>query len=288
MDQIILSGLTMGCIYALIASGFILIYDAVGVVNFAQGDLVMLGSYIGVFGVEYLQLGIPLTIFLVVAGCAAIGYFFELITYAPLKDRSIVPVLITTIGAGIFLQNGIQAIAGPNPISIDPFFPVPILTIAGANLSTQNLAIIALTILLLAGQFWLFTKTSLGWKLRATADDKYAARLSGIKVGKMIATTFAISSAISGLAGFFLAPIFLAEPHMGFPLIVKAWIGIVIGGFGSVPGAIAGGVLVGLLDALSASFISSNYKDVITMAILLLVLFWRPQGIFGEPAQEKL
>jgi branched-chain amino acid transport system permease protein len=288
MDQIILSGLTMGCIYALIASGFILIYDAVGVVNFAQGDLVMLGSYIGVLGVEHLRIGVPLTILLVIAACAAIGYLFELITYSSLKDRSIVPVLITTIGAGIILQNGIQAIAGPNPISIDPFFSVPILTVAGINLSTQNLAIIALTIILLVAQYWLFTGTSLGWKLRATADDKYAARLSGIKVGRMIVTTFAISSAISGLAGFFLAPIFLAEPHMGFPLIVKAWIGIVIGGFGSVPGAIAGGLLVGLLDALSASFISSDYKDVITMAILLLVLFWRPQGIFGEPTQEKL
>src|SRR3546814_2767355 len=116
MDQIILNGLTMGCIYALIASGFILIYGAVGVVNFAQGDLVMLGSYLGVLGLNQLHLGVPLTIVLVVAGSAAIGYLFELVTYAPLKDRSIVPVLITTIGAGILLQNGVQAIAGPNPI----------------------------------------------------------------------------------------------------------------------------------------------------------------------------
>ncbi len=205
MDQIILSGLTMGCIYALIAAGFILIYDAVGVVNFAQGDLVMLGSYLGVLGVEQLHLGVPLNIVLVLVGCAIIGYLFELATYASLKDRSIVPVLITTIGAGIFLQNGVQAIAGPNPISLDPFFSVASLTIAGISLSTQNLAIIALTILLMVGQYWLFTRTSLGWKLRATADDKYAAKLSGIRVGRMIATTFAISSAISGLAGFFPA-----------------------------------------------------------------------------------
>lgn len=288
MDQLIFNGLTMGCIYALIAFGFILIYNAVGAVNFAQGDLVMVGSYLGILGMSYWGLGLLLTMALVIVGSALFGYIFQRLAYYPLRDGPTINVVISCLGAGIFMKNAMQVIAGPEPLTMKPFFEQETVHLASLQIPTQSVVIIALTVVLFALQYWFFFGTSLGRKLRATANDKYAARLSGVRVRRMIALAFVISCVLAGVAGFILVPIFLASPSMGFGLVVKAWIGVVIGGFGSVPGAIVGGLIVGLLETFTASYISSAYKDVITMLVLLAVLFLRPQGIFSESVQEKV
>ncbi len=288
MEQLIFNGLTMGCIYALIAFGFILIYNAVGAVNFAQGDLVMVGSYLGILGISYWGLGLLSTMLLVIVGSAAYGYVFQRLAYYPLRDKPTITVVISCLGAGIFMKNGMQVIAGPEPLTMRGFFEQETIQLATLQVPTQSAVIIVLTILLFAIQYWFFFGTALGRRLRATANDKYAARLTGIRVRRMIALAFVISCLLAGIAGFILVPIFLASPSMGFGLVVKAWIGVVIGGFGSVPGAIVGGLIVGLLETFAASYISSAYKDVITMLVLLAVLFLRPQGIFSEAIQEKV
>lgn|SRR5574340_334732 len=288
MYQLLFNGLAMGCIYALIAFGFILIYNAVGAVNFAQGDLVMVGSYLGVLGVTQWGWSLVPTMVVVLAGSAVVGYVFQQLAYYPLRDRPTINVVISCLGAGIFLRNAAQVVAGPEPFTMKPFFDRELLRVADLEVPSQSVVIIVLTVVLFAFQYWFFFRTSLGRMLRATANDKYAARLTGIPVRRMIALGFVISSILAGVAGFALVPIFLASPNMGFGLIVKAWIGVVIGGFGSVPGAILGGIIVGLLETFAASLISSDYKDVITMLVLMAVLFVRPQGIFAESVQEKV
>lgn len=288
MYQLVINGLTMGCIYALIAFGFILIYNAVGAVNFAQGDLVMVGSYFGVLGVGLLGLDLIGAVFFVVLGSAAVGYVFQRLAYYPLRDGPTINVVISCLGAGIFLRNAAQNVAGPEPYTMKPFFDTELVHVSGLTIPSQSIFIAVLTVILFAVQYWFFFRTNLGRMLRATANDKYAARLTGIPVRRMIALAFVISGVMAGMAGFALVPIFLASPNMGFGLVVKAWIGVVIGGFGSVPGAIVGGIIVGLLETFTASLISSDYKDVITMVVLLAVLFLRPQGIFSESVQEKV
>lgn len=288
MLQLIFNGLAMGCVYALIAFGFVLIYNAVGAVNFAQGDLLMVGSYLGVLGVTVLGWDLLPTAALVLLGSAALGLVFQRFAYYPLRDKPTITVVVSCLGAGILLRNGVQSIAGPEPFTMSPFLSQEVMHLAGVAVPSQSLAIIAITLLTLVVQYWFFSYTALGRMLRATASDKHAARLCGIRVGHMIALTFVVSTVMAGIAGFVLVPIFLASPNMGFGLIVKAWIGVVIGGFGSIPGAIIGGLIVGLLETFSASFISSDYKDVITMLVLMFVLFVRPQGIFSEPVSEKV
>lgn len=288
MYQLVINGLTMGCIYALIAFGFILIYNAVGAVNFAQGDLVMVGSYFGVLGVGLLGLDLVSAMLVVVLGSAAVGYVFQRLAYYPLRDGPTINVVISCLGAGIFLRNAAQNVAGPEPYTMKPFFSTELVHVSGLTIPSQSIFIAVLTVVLFAVQYWFFFRTNLGRMLRATANDKYAARLTGIPVRRMIALAFVISGVMAGMAGFVLVPIFLASPNMGFGLVVKAWIGVVIGGFGSVPGAIVGGIIVGLLETFTASLISSDYKDVITMMVLLAVLFLRPQGIFSESVQEKV
>jgi branched-chain amino acid transport system permease protein len=224
----------------------------------------------------------------VIVGSALFGYVFQRLAYYPLRDRPTIHVVISCLGAGIFMKNAMQAIAGPEPLTMKPFFARESVHVADLQIPTQSVVIIVVTIVLFAFQYWFFFGTALGRKLRATANDKYAARLSGIRVRRMIALAFIISCILAGIAGFILVPIFLASPNMGFGLVVKAWIGVVIGGFGSVPGAIVGGIIVGMLETFTASYISSAYKDVITMLVLLAVLFLRPQGIFSESVQEKV
>jgi len=288
MYQLVINGLTMGCIYALIAFGFILIYNAVGAVNFAQGDLVMVGSYFGVLAVGVLKLDLILAMVLVVSGTALVGYLFQRLAYYPLRDGPTINVVISCLGAGIFLRNAAQNLAGPEPFTMKPFFGAELVHAAGVTIPSQSIFIVVLTVALFSLQYWFSFRTSTGRMFRATANDKYAARLTGIPVRRMIGLAFVISSVMAGIAGFALVPIFLASPNMGFGLVVKAWIGVVIGGFGSVPGAIVGGIIVGLLETFTASLISSDYKDVITMLVLLAVLFLRPQGIFAESVQEKV
>lgn len=288
MLQLLFNGVAIGCIYALIAFGFVLIYNAVGAVNFAQGDLLMVGSYLGVLGV--VGLGWPLlpTTFLVLAGSALVGLAFQAFAYYPLRDKPTINVVISCLGAGIFLRNGIQALVGPEPYTMAPFMPIEVVNVYGVAIPSQSLAVIVITAVILAAQSWFFSFTSLGRMLRATANDKYAARLCGIPVKKMIALTFVVSTVLAGLAGFMLVPVFLASPNMGFGLIVKAWIGVIVGGFGSLPGAVVGGIMVGVLETFSAKFISSAYKDVITMGLLMIVLFVRPQGLFKGTVSEKV
>ena len=288
MMQLVINGLAMGCIYALVALGFLLIYQAVGALNFAQGELVMLGGFLGISLALGLKLPLPVAFLLTIALMAGIGWIFQRVAYYPLRDRPFMAVIISTVGVGIALRNGAQLIWGPLPLSFPSLVGTEPIRFAGNSVLPQHLFIIAVTLVLLAAQYFFFTRTAVGHQLQATAQDAETARLMGIPVGQMIAVTFMLSAAMAGVAGLLLAPIFFVTTDMGGMVMLKAFVASIIGGFGSIPGAIMGALFVGVMETFVAAYVSSAYKDAFAFLILILVLFVRPRGLFGEKISEKV
>lgn len=286
--QLLLSGLAIGCIYGLVALGFLMVFTAVGALNFSHGELVMVGGYLAIWAYHSLGESLATAAVISFVGTAIVGAVFERVGYAPLRDRSLFVVVVSLIAVGVVLRNVALNLAGPNPLRLRPLFDQEMITIGHAALPTQLLAIIVATGVLLAAQYFFFTRTRLGKMMQATAQDRDAARLMGISVDRMITFTFMLSAALAAACGVMLAPVIFIYPDMGAPLLIKAWVGAVIGGFGSIPGAIIGGILVGLLDTFTAAFISSDFRDALTMVVLIAFLIFRPQGILGERVAERV
>jgi len=276
----------MGCICALVGLGFILIYNATSGLNFAQGELVMLAAFVFY---AVISAGLPYLVaaLVTIATMAVAGIVFQRLMFYPLRDRSFLAFIIATIGFSIFARNLALLIWGPYPLKVPSFFERDVVSFGTVVLAPEHLFIIAVTIVVLIAQYALFFYTDLGRRLRATAQNAEVAQLMGIRAGRMIAITFMLSTLLAGIAGVLLAPIFLVDTEMGLNLILKAFIAVIIGGFGSVPGAVVGGIIVGLLEILVAVFVSSVYKDAIAFGILILFLIAFPQGIFGERIAER-
>ena len=285
--QMVVAGLAMGSIYALVALGFVLIFNAVNVVNFAQGEFAMVPAFVAVWLMSYLNLSFAMTCVITVVFMGIFGIVFERIAYYPLRNRSFLPVIISTIGVGIFLKNGAQLIFGAEPLSMPrPTSPEEV-NFFGVFFDPQYIVIILCTLALLAFQYFFFEKTMLGKKMLATAQDKQMARLLGIRVATMIAVTFVYSSILGAAAGILVGPIFFVTKDMGAMIGVKAFCSSIVGGFGSIPGAILGGLFLGGIEVFAAYYVSSAYRDAFAFIILILVLLLRPQGIFGEKIAEK-
>ncbi|MGQ0656170.1 MAG: branched-chain amino acid ABC transporter permease, partial [Betaproteobacteria bacterium] len=286
--QLLLSGIAIGCIYGLVALGFLMVFTAVGALNFSHGELVMVGGYLAIWSYHALGESLAAAAAVSFVGTALVGALFERVGYAPLRQRSMFVVVVSLIAVGVVLRNVALNLAGPTPLRLRPLFDQEMFTIGSAALPTQLLAIIAATGALLAAQYFFFTRTRLGKMMQATAQDRDAARLMGIRVNRMVTFTFMLSAGLAAACGVMLAPVVFVSPDMGASLLIKAWVGAVIGGFGSIPGAIVGGILVGLLDTFTAAFISSDFRDALTMIVLIAFLIFRPQGIFGEPVAERV
>ncbi len=285
--QMIAAGLAMGSIYALVALGFVLIFNAVNVVNFAQGEFAMVPAFVTVWLMSSLNLPFALTCVIAVIFMGIFGIIFQRIAYYPLRHRSFLPVVISTIGVGIFLKNGAQIIFGAEPLSMPRPTSADALNMLGVFVDPQYVVVILCTLALLGLQYFFFEKTMLGKKMLATAQDKEMARLLGIPVAKMIAITFAYSSILGAAAGILVGPIFFVTKDMGAMLGLKAFCSAILGGFGSVPGAIMGGIFLGVIEVFASYYISSAYRDAFAFIILILVLLLRPQGFFGEKIAEK-
>ena len=285
--QLLFIGVGIGAIYALVALGFVLLIRAASVVNFAQGEFSMLGAYLMVifatgFGLPYF-VSMPIAI-IVMAG---FGVLFAGATYWPLRHRGQLPVIISTIGASIFLANIVLFLYGPSPEVLPGLFEDPGLEIGGVFMDSQYLAIIVAAALMVLMQYLIFEKTLLGKKLQATSQDKEMASLLGIPVAFMVLITFAYSAALGGLAGILVAPVLFVSVGMGALISLKAFAANIIGGFGNIPGAILGGLSLGIVETFGAAYISVPYKDAIAFALLLAFLLVRPQGLFGEKIAEK-
>lgn len=285
--QMLASGLAFGSIYALVALGFVLIFNAVGVVNFAQGEFVMVPAFVAVALMSVLDWPFVVIYLVTLLFMGLFGIVFQRVAYYPLRNRSFLPVIISTIGVSIFLKNGAQVVFGAQPRLMDRPTSSNVLNLGGVFVDPQYIVIIVVTLILLAFQYFFFEKTSLGKKMQATAQDKEMARLLGIRVATMIALTFVYSSILGGVAGILVGPIFYVTKEMGAMLGLKAFCSTIIGGFGSVPGAILGGLFLGIIEVFASFYISSAYRDAFAFGMLVAVLLFRPQGFFGEKIAEK-
>ncbi|MBP2293573.1 branched-chain amino acid ABC transporter permease [Azospirillum rugosum] len=285
--QLLINGLALGAAYALVALGFVLVLNATSAVNFAQGDLVMAGGLLAVALAPLIPLpGIALLPVVLVA-MAALGLVLALAAYLPLRRSPPVAVFISTIAVGIILQNGASVLFGPEPRAAPPLLSGGTVDLGGLVVAEQSLAIIAVAGLLIAGQQWLFARTQLGRRLRATAQDPEMARACGVPVTAMILVTFALGTAYAGAAGLLLANRYFVTPTAGGDLILKAYIAVTIGGWGSVPGAVVGALLIALFEVGVSSVLSYPVALGLLYAALLVILLARPQGLFGEAARRR-
>jgi branched-chain amino acid transport system permease protein len=302
--QILLNALALGSAYALLAIGFVLVLNATSAVNFTQGDMVMAGGFLAVAIAAVLPLpGIAL-LPVVMALMLGLGLVFSLLAYFPLKSRPPVSVFISTIALGIVFQNSANAIFGAAPRAAPPLFGGGSLVVGGVSISAQAASVIGVAALLIAAQWWLFSRTALGLRLRATAQDRQMAEAVGIRVNWMIAATFGLAAALAGAAGLLLANTFFVSPTDGTNYIIKAYIAVTIGGWGSLAGAVLGAMLIALFEVIYPSIptllpifdsssplvselFSQTTATIILYAVVLVILVVRPQGLFGEKVQRR-
>ncbi|MCL5291446.1 MAG: branched-chain amino acid ABC transporter permease [Actinobacteria bacterium] len=285
--QFVLSGITSGSIYALIALGFTLIYNSTQVINFAQGEFVMFG---GLFAVTFHQLGLPtpLVFLLSVLAVTVIGIVFERLAINPIKNSSVVTLIIVTIGASILFKSVAMILWGRDPLTTPAFSGEKPIHIFNATMTPQAIWVVGITlaVVLLMQVFYKFSMA--GKAMKACSVNRTAARLLGINASTTVMYSFALSAALGAVAGVIITPIAMTSFTSGGVLGLKGFAGAVLGGLGNPVGAVAGGLLLGLLESLSIGFISSGYKDAIAFLVLLLVLFVRPNGIFSRLEKEKV
>lgn len=280
--QFLLSGLTTGSTYALIAIGFSLIHNATGIVNFAQGEFVMLGGMFMVTFLSLLKIPMPLAFFLTVLSVAAIGLLLERGPIRRAKSKEILILVMITVGASIFIKGLSMLLWGKNPMTLPPFSGEAPIILLGAAVMPQSIWIFAITIFVVAGLNYFFKGTVTGKAMRAVAASRRSALLTGIPVDRMILLSFTLSGALGAVAGMILTPITTTSYDVGVMLGLKGFSAAILGGYGSMPGAVVGGLLLGILESLSAGLISSEYKDALAFLVLLTVLFFKPSGILGR------
>jgi branched-chain amino acid transport system permease protein len=285
--QYILSGLTAGAIYALVALGFAIIYNASHVINFAQGEFVMVG---GMASAAFIEAGLPLplSVVLAIAAATVVGLVLEKLAVEPARDASVVTLIIITIGASILLR-GLATLVWDKKIHRVPAFSgeAPI-SIAGATLVPQVLWVLVVSALAVAGLGWFFRRTLTGKAILAVSYNRLAARLMGISVRRMLLVSFALSAALGALAGALIAPIAFTSWDAGVMLGLKGFAAAILGGLGSAAGAVVGGLALGLIEALGAGYVSSAYKDVFAFLIILAALVFLPNGLLGRRTVERV
>jgi branched-chain amino acid transport system permease protein len=285
--QFVFSGLTVGAVYALVALGFTIIYNASDVVNFAQGEFVMLGGMITVFAFEA-GLPLPLAALVAIVVTAAIGVALNRLAIEPARGAPVVSIIIITIGASIFIR-GVTQIVFDKQLHRFPSFSGDMpFRIGGATILPQSLWVILGAVAVFVGLWLFFTRTLTGRAVLATSNNRLAAQLVGINTGWVMTLSFALSAAIGALAGVLVTPITLTSYDVGIALALKGFAAAMLGGMGNPKGALAGGLLLGLLEALTAGYLSSQYKDAAAFVVILAVLFFMPQGLFGARQTERV
>jgi len=288
ITQFVISGLATGAIYALIGLSFAIIFNSTGIINFAQGEFVMLGGVFTIFALNVLKLPILAAVVVAVVATTAVGLAFERLAIRPLKNATPLGLIIITIGASILIRGVVMLLWGKDTQVLPPFSGNTPLEIAGATLLPQHLWIFGVTILVIVGCRIFFHHTISGKAMRACSFNRKAANLVGISVGRMVLLSFVISSALGSLAGVIIAPLTMTAYDVGIMLGLKGFCAAIMGGMGSGLGTVLGGLILGTLESLGAGLISSGYKDAIAFLILLLILFLRPQGLFKKGETERV
>lgn len=283
-----MSGLTIGVIYALAAIGYNIIYNVTEVINFAQGEFVMLGGLFAVFFVGTLGLPVHLAFFAAILAVGCVGFAMERFVIRRARNTSVLSLTVITIAVSILLKGSAMLCWGKDPYSLPPFTPGGPFMIAGAAIQRQALWIIAVSALVIIALTFFFHRSVYGKAMLACADNPNAARMVGIPVRQMVLLSFILSAAIGAAAGAVITPVSLMEYDRGALLGLKGFGAAVLGGLGNFYGALAAGVILGLAESFCAGYLSSGYKDAVALVILLLALFFKPEGLFGSGEAAKL
>ena len=288
LEQLI-NGLRTGSIYALIALGYTMVYGIAKMINFAHGDIIMVGAYTLYIGIALLNLSIPISILLTVIVCSVVGVAVEKIAYKPLRNAPPLAVLITAIGVSYFLQSVSLLIFKATPIPFNSVINLQSIKFGSLNISGITIVTLIVTTISIIILTLFINKTKEGTAMRAESEDKGAAQLVGINVNKTISMTFAIGSALAALAGIlYICQYQTLKPTMGALPGIKAFVAAVLGGIGSIPGAMLGGIVLGIIESLSKAYISTELSDAIVFGVLVVVLLVKPSGILGKKQNEKV
>ena len=289
LDHLI-NGLSLGSIYAIIALGYTMVYGIAKMLNFAHGDVIMVGAYIAFCGLQYWGFPPVLAILVAMVACTILGITIEGLAYRPLRQAASLAVLITAIGVSYLLQNIALMIWGANPKSFPTtFINGSSIRLGQLNISTATIITILANVIIMVGLTLFTSKTKVGKAMRCVSEDRGAAELMGINVNRTISLTFAIGSALAAIAGILLCSSYpILQPTTGSMPGIKAFTAAVFGGIGSIPGAMLGGILLGVIEIFGKAYISTELGDAIVFAVLIIVLLVKPSGLLGKPVREKV
>ena len=289
--QYFINGISIGAVYAIIALGYTMVYGIAKMLNFAHGDVIMVGAYIAFCVTNYLGMPAIIAVLASMAVCTLLGILIEGLAYKPLRGTSSLAVLITAIGVSYFLQNAAQLIWSSNSKSFKSVVTMdPIRLFDGRVVITgEVLLTVAVSVAVMVGLTLFTSKTRTGKAMRAVSEDRDAAQLMGINVNRTISTTFAIGSALAAVAGVLLcSTVPTLQPTTGAMPGIRAFTAAVFGGIGSIPGAMIGGVLLGIIETFSKAYLSSQFSDAIVFGVLIIILLVKPAGLLGKQVQEKV
>jgi branched-chain amino acid transport system permease protein len=289
--QQLINGLQLGFVYALIALGYTMVYGIVRLINFAHGDVFMVGAYLGFYALASWKLPWPLAIVAAMAGCAMLGIFIERVAYKPLRNAPRISALITAMGVSLFLEyfTSLRFAFGPDYRAFPRPFAVRCYELAGVSVSNIQLIVFGVSLLLMVALTWFVNRTRTGMAMRAVSYDHNTARLMGVDVDGIISITFGIGSALAGAGGVLYGIAYpQINPFMGVMPGLKAFVAAVLGGIGVIPGAMLGALIMGTVETFTSAYVSSTLRDAVAFGILIVVLLVRPAGILGKPAREKV
>jgi len=292
LEQIIqqlINGISLGSIYSLIALGYTMVYGIIKLINFAHGDIYMVGAYVGFFATTVLKLTFVPALLLAMVVAALTGMVIERLAYRPLRNAPKIAALITAIGVSLLLEYGGMLIVTPQPRTFPEVFPTTVYNIGGIIINNQQVIILAVSLLLMVLLTYVVNRTKVGKAMRAVSFDTDAARLMGIDVDRIISFTFGIGSSLAAAAGVLVGVYYNSiDPLMGIMPGLKAFVAAVLGGIGVIPGAMLGGILMGIIEAMVSGFLSSTFRDAAAFGILIIILLFKPAGLLGKNVREKV
>ncbi|MBU3109015.1 branched-chain amino acid ABC transporter permease [Clostridium gasigenes] len=285
----LINGLALGSVYALLALGYTMVYGIIKLINFAHGEIYMIGAFSGYFAANTLGFSLVPTLIVAMVISAAAGIIIEKVAYKPLRNSPRITLLITAIGVSLLLQNGMRLIVGANPKAFPELIRNKVISLGGVEINSKTILLLAVSAFLVFLLQFIVYKTKVGKAMRAASFDTEASQLMGINVNNTISLTFAIGSALAGVAGVLVAISYPSiTPYMGTMPGLKAFVAAVLGGIGSIPGALLGGFLMGMIETLTKAYISTSFSDAIAFSVLIIILLIKPSGLLGKKTNEKV
>ena len=287
--QLLISGLATGAIYALAAIGFTLLWQTSQTINFAQGEFVMVPAFLALLGIKWLGLPVAAAlVFAVLASMVLLGLVFRYAVVGPLLGRGVLPLVISTLALSVLLKEGVKDFFSAEAQTFPTLMPDTVITVAGVAVSLAQIGMLVVALATIGLLQWFLAATRTGRQMQATAQNPTVARILGVPVERMILYTFLINAALAAMASILISPIYLAKFSNGETLGLIAFVAAIVGGFNQVRGAIAGGLLVGVLDNLAAAYVSTAYRQAIPLILLVLIILFRPQGLLGRKEERSV